>query len=350
MADITKIGKYDIKDSYARERNEENSTSITAVDGRVVTLETSTDTMRTDIDAINEYTLSKVVAERPTSLVRNREYGVIHLNDNYPERGVNNRIPSLYERYRNGYKTCYNAENLNRIRVATFNIENEGYTPNRYGLKHWDKTIRLKRVYDSFQAHVLCLQEALWGGHKVYIADTQHCTTHYKYKAGCSTYTPNADLSFGPMTLSHKDFVSGSKKIVGYTGYEEKYQVTAQYINGKEVSVYNTHIQQWLDDSSTPILQAQAKQLSEAVLADPNPYKVICGDFNIDTHNNFGQYFPLLQNAGYQRALTLDNPQGVLQTVENIFFSPNMSMVDVSVFTDSTLSDHSGICVELQLN
>ncbi len=113
-------------------------------------------------------------------------------------------------------------------------------------------------------------------------------------------------------------------------------------INGKKVSVYNTHL-------THETQQARSKQLLELkdiMDNDPNEYKVLCGDFNTDQDHN--EIYPFLDN--YNIANGKDNKwydtyNGVdssmkTNAVDNIITTRNIKVENITM-VETSLSDHN---------
>lgn len=122
-------------------------------------------------------------------------------------------------------------------------------------------------------------------------------------------------------------------------------------INGVPVVIYNTHLS--YESVKMDGVQTRTKQLAfiaDIIAADPNPYIVLTGDFNIQTANELD----VLEEVGLTRVFT-DAMNGGRTLIDNIFHSANLTAKNPSILertdTDgSPLSDHAMLSVLLERN
>lgn len=136
-------------------------------------------------------------------------------------------------------------------------------------------------------------------------------------------------------------FMSGST-MVKYTNTPQGkhegrgYVKTTITINGKKVSYYSTH----MTHDNGALTTEQFRQLAQTLISDPNPYKVVSGDFNSKTMSDYN----IILNNGYKLAY----PQ--INQLDNIIVSDNINVISSKlVDTESFISDHKLLVAELEL-
>jgi len=130
------------------------------------------------------------------------------------------------------------------------------------------------------------------------------------------------------------------------TGEQRILQKIVVTIDGKKVSVYNTH----MSYHSAPIRSVQFSQIRQAMDADENEYRILFGDFNAKA-SEFSRF-----NKGYT---VLNTPEtkfygydGMLMDpldIDNIIVSDNITVLNTRII-DTDLSDHMPIFAYLRLD
>lgn len=137
-----------------------------------------------------------------------------------------------------------------------------------------------------------------------------------------------------------------------YDGYQER--VLAKevvYINGQRCSVYNVHL-----DVNRYAMVEQVADCVTMLNADPNPYKVILGDFNaygketFDAFTDAGYKISNGKNGVWHKTFKVDNSEATSYK-DNIIVSANIDIVhfEVLMYGDE-LSDHNMLIADLAFN
>lgn len=120
---------------------------------------------------------------------------------------------------------------------------------------------------------------------------------------------------------------------------QQGYIKTTIKINGKDVSVYNTHLYY----NSDTVVRNQMQELANAIKNDPTTYKIVVGDFN--AYPNNGDY-KALTNLGF----TLSIPASA-NTIDNVLVSSNIEVLSYKIVsTPEEVTDHNLVYAELKLN
>ncbi|MDE6967475.1 MAG: endonuclease/exonuclease/phosphatase family protein [Clostridia bacterium] len=116
-------------------------------------------------------------------------------------------------------------------------------------------------------------------------------------------------------------------------------------IDGVQIAFYNTHFsyEEVKMSNGISLRGAQFKYLLELLNSDPSPYKIVTGDFNVLSFNEFKQ----LREKGYN---TVNNEQNTLNTyrgsdssfraIDNIIYSDRLEVLSCSM-TEDECSDHN---------
>lgn len=121
-------------------------------------------------------------------------------------------------------------------------------------------------------------------------------------------------------------------------------------IDGKRISFYNTHVS-WLYVGDKGFCRDQQLAFINGVIqGDPNPYKIIVGDFNIEDYAEYDVF------TGFTCTNRPDNPYTSYTTedqpfrnLDNILVTENIDIVD-SAMIEEDLSDHNLIFADLILH
>jgi len=128
--------------------------------------------------------------------------------------------------------------------------------------------------------------------------------------------------------------------------YVQGYIKTRINVNGKNVSIYNTH--PYFDDEA--IVKEQVKELAEIIKNDNTPYKIVVADFNTRTLDTYKS----LTDIGFKFAFDINDPNNNMQdgtrTIDNILFSSNIELITAyKALTPDSVTDHDLACAELKL-
>ncbi|MEA4819967.1 MAG: Ig-like domain-containing protein, partial [[Clostridium] scindens] len=150
---------------------------------------------------------------------------------------------------------------------------------------------------------------------------------------------------------------TGGASLYSETGAEGRaYARAVVTVEGKQIAIYNTHLS-WESNVAlaTRLRGEQIKQIIAAVKADPTPYKVITGDFNIDQTR--GEWYPFLEefdmaNGGdgtwYPTFNGVDSTMKVMD-IDNIITTRNIKVENVTMVDTKTanVSDHNLLYADL---
>lgn len=122
------------------------------------------------------------------------------------------------------------------------------------------------------------------------------------------------------------------------------YIKTSHTVNGKSVSVYNTHFS--LD---TPRIQQMATELCDAVLSDSAQAIFVMGDFN----TNDWSLFQRLINAGFSQLNndTIDtNPSSSRSWyIDDVFFKGAQLVGEPMTMVNTVIADHTGLYADFNI-
>lgn len=202
------------------------------------------------------------------------------------------------------------------------------------------------RLVEGQQADILCLQEVFKkkSGSNVINNLLSLSTKQLKYNAFAKSIDSSGG-DYGIGILSKYSLSGTTSKKIYSGGYEQRiYQKTVVKINGKKVSIYNTH----LSFNNESIRKKQFTEILKAMDADKNPYKILFGDFN-------AAYSEFAVMKGYKTINTSSqkyyDPSGALikkNGIDNILISDNISVAG-SYMVKTSLSDHAPLFAFLVL-
>lgn len=119
---------------------------------------------------------------------------------------------------------------------------------------------------------------------------------------------------------------------------------------GLKIAVYNTQ----LSEESAAVRARQLRQLKAAVEADPVPYRIITGDFNINRSTDeldlFRKDFRFAdgeRNRWYDTVNGKEDLDSVL-SLDNILVSKNLGIMDAHMIRNN-LSDHNMLYVDVEV-
>ncbi len=120
--------------------------------------------------------------------------------------------------------------------------------------------------------------------------------------------------------------------------------------DGRKIAVYNTH----LAYESRALRTQQMEYVLQVMDADPTPYKILTGDFNVELSRE--EVYPMLKR--YNLANGWENvwfdtfnrpgPDMKISSIDNIVFSTNIRLKKADMIC-SSLSDHNPFWAELEL-
>ncbi len=160
--------------------------------------------------------------------------------------------------------------------------------------------------------------------------------------------------TFGNAILSHHALSATEKKLYNTQNSDHSnndyskqgYIKTRININGKNVSVYNTHFFAYKET----IVTNQMKELVQIIKNDSTPYKLVVADFNSRSQSDYD----LFAAIGLKPALDINNPNNNMQdgtkTLDNILFSSNIQLINsYKLHMPDYATDHDLACAELKL-
>lgn len=290
-------------------------------------------------------TIIRVIDEELITFENNTEYEKI-TSENVLS---GEKRKSNYELYDEAIKLSNLNAASDKIRVGTFNIQNQNVPYNR-GIYGYEKINKLKRIYTSLKCDILGLNEALSGS--LYTPETQYLNEFYKYFTQMiASYNIKPQLNYGPGIISKNECDSSyTKRYSQHNPGEHRGYVKNVYsIGNKTLSFYCTH----LDYVSTYIPQ-QISELYTDVSSDTSDYIIIVGDFNFDLGTGSSTYLSDFINAGFKQVnggqyITFPSSNSKL---DEILVSSNIDIIDSGTYTSAqieNLSDHTPLWAELEL-
>ena len=164
--------------------------------------------------------------------------------------------------------------------------------------------------------------------------------------------------SFGPAIIYEEGGLYGNGILSAYRILEEEtvpltslnkedrsLQKTVFSIQGRRVSLYNTH----LSYESTAIRNRQMQEIKTILNNDPNPYIILTGDFNLSAWKVPELPGFQMLNGGDTVFFGYDGAPFKRSTVDNIFVSNNFHVLGVHMI-DTKLSDHKPLFAYLAFN
>lgn len=202
------------------------------------------------------------------------------------------------------------------------------------------------RLVEAQQPDILCLQEVFKkkSGSTIVNNLTSLSTEQLKQSAFAKSLDSSGG-DYGIGILSKYTLSGNTYKKIYSGGYEQRiYQKAVVKINGKKVSIYNTH----LSFNNATIRKSQFTEILKVMDADKNPYKILFGDFNAG-------YSEFDVMKGYKVINTSSqvyyDPSGAKinkNGIDNILVSDNISVAG-SYMVNAPLSDHAPLFAFLVL-
>ena len=119
-------------------------------------------------------------------------------------------------------------------------------------------------------------------------------------------------------------------------------------IDGKEISIYNTH----LEVGNKEVQKNQLAKIYEIISLDNNP-KILMGDFNLKIGNPlFDEFILLLEKLNIKRIPILEKTfKASIDTkaIDHIFISSEFKITDSKVIHDLSVSDHYPVLVDIYI-
>lgn len=117
-------------------------------------------------------------------------------------------------------------------------------------------------------------------------------------------------------------------------------------INGKLVSIYNTHLDYMLDITK----KRQLKKILKILQKDNNPI-VLTGDFNLKNNNDiFNNFVEEMKKLNINHIDVLDNtwkPSKYHRAIDHIFLSDDFVLNSKKIVKNIDISDHYPILIEI---
>lgn len=200
------------------------------------------------------------------------------------------------------------------------------------------------RLVETQQLDILALQEVYRnGGTTDNLASLRTKDMQHMRFAQAIGYSGGGQYGVGLLSRYEMEEPSTVKLESG--SYEQRVlQRAVVTVDGKQVSLYNTH----LSYNSTALRRKQFAQILEALESDPNPYRILFGDFNAAA-SEFAQL------RGYTVVNTADtlfyNYAGALlakNEIDNIVVSDNITVLNARM-VETGSSDHRPLIAYLVL-
>lgn len=117
-------------------------------------------------------------------------------------------------------------------------------------------------------------------------------------------------------------------------------------INGKLVSIYNTHLDYMLDITK----KRQLKRILKILQKDNNPI-ILTGDFNLKNNNDiFNNFVEEMKKLNINHIDVLDNtwkPSKYHRAIDHIFLSDDFVLNSKKIVKNIDISDHYPILIEI---
>lgn len=226
-------------------------------------------------------------------------------------------------------------------------IENGTLLVGTWNIKRGNGNLELQgRLVEAQEPDILCLQEVFRKSSGQTVDNLASLKTkRLKYMSFAKSLDSSGG-DYGLGILSAYSLSGNTSKKIYSGGSEQRiYQKTVVKIDGKKVSVYNTH----LSFNSSSLRETQFKEILKVMNADKNPYKILFGDFN-------ASYSEFSVMKGYTVVNTSSkvykDPSGSTinkNGIDNILVSSNIQVAE-SYMVKTNLSDHAPLFAFLVLN
>ena len=117
-------------------------------------------------------------------------------------------------------------------------------------------------------------------------------------------------------------------------------------IDGKIVSIYNTHLDYMLDITK----KRQLKRIYKIISKDNNPI-ILTGDFNLKNNNDiFNNFIDKLKNININHIDVLDNtwkPSKYHRAIDHVFLSDDFVLKNKKIVKNIDISDHYPILMNI---
>ena len=238
--------------------------------------------------------------------------------------------------------TLYVVRNV--VTVGTYNIK-RGY--NKTGTVN--NLVEMGELIKYQQPDLMGIQEVYVNGNSSAEINNLYSlrTKHMSHTDFAKTIDYSGNSAYGIGILSAYDIISSSSTKIYSEGVEQRVlEKIVVSINGRKVSVYNTH----LAYESAEIRAKQFEQIKKIMDKDSSKYKILFGDFNCKS-TEFdilkGKYTVLNSTStdffGYDAVKINKNE------IDNIIVSKNITVCNVRMI-DKLLSDHRPVFAYLILD
>lgn len=404
MADVSKIGQYNIKDQTARNEtanltsdmsalNEDVTKAKSDIEGlqsTVDTLVTSNSEQQTIIDDLNsrlcvdivttgsDYSATPIKEKALDIYVQNKIQGENEGDSDNPFNWYGNfsydssrtKSDSMFRHYLDRcieHKEITNDTEHHTFVIGSYNVGRfDEFTTHALGLQHANITTGRKRAMLDSGAHYIALQGVehsdripwtdlymthgffLWGEEenigKLLIEDTGMPGISRGLIGLPASYMYDRQGRKVTLDSAYDGVVYDTNGAIksGYTAVSLTRTVSGV---GKTLRVFNTELHKPKNTSDTEgmsILKAQCTQLETAVLESSITYKLVLGALNSNIKSNLAEYFPRLAEAGFTVCY------GSNETL--FIISPNITFVSAQLGTNPAWASDSVYSIKIQLN
>ena len=218
-------------------------------------------------------------------------------------------------------------------------------------------TWNIKRGNDNLveQSFMIAAQKPdIIGIQEVYVnkdKDINNLLSLRTYSAQNTAFAATIDYEsggqYGVGQISRFSPESNDKQKLESGGKEQRYLQKVVYtVNGKKVSVFNTHLT-W---ESSDIRAKQFKAILAAMDADTNPYQILTGDFNAKEteFSSFKKNYKIVNTSATKFYDYAYKRIGMI-SIDNIIVSKNITVLNARAIP-TTLSDHYPLFAFLRLD
>lgn len=228
--------------------------------------------------------------------------------------------------------------------ISTFNIKND------FNYYNKNKSLEIFKYLRDNKIDVLGLQEVF------YKCDKDLCKLIKNYYNMAGKYRFSFKL-FHP-TDNEKTPIITNKNIIESNTYRLPFypsnlkRVMSHIVildKGKELSIYNTHIEARL----SKVKEKQLDKIYEIISNDKRP-KILMGDFNLkDTDIIFESFINKLKSIGINKVEINERTYKTEKdnkAIDHIFISNELKIVNTFVIKNLLISDHYPVIVEIKEN
>ncbi len=222
--------------------------------------------------------------------------------------------------------------------ISTFNIQNNSKNYSR------SKSEEISEYILSNKIDIIGLQEVFLSSD----VDLNNILKNYNI-VGKYRFLFKSDINEKNPIISKYRIIKS--KTYYLPSFPSKYQRIMTYAlidyNGKEISIYNTH----LEVKSNKIKLKQLLKIYEIFKSDKRP-KIIMGDFNMKIDNPlFISFMSLMEKLNLKRIPILEKTYKTSKdnkAIDHIFISSDFKLIDEKVIKSLNTSDHYPIIIDIK--